>query len=191
MSPAVERPGVLFAVQVLYPLALTGSLTDALIETVRRAPDSMRASEKNAFYTALADLLLQHADQIQYASWEYLAPHEDPLDSYWGWVEGTAADAREEALTGHHDEGRYGFTTVLILADEFGRSAQMMKPLVHMEGEDGVSPDLLDHLLRLPATFDFDSVLSDVVMVRPGAGGFGVMESMLGDERYHHLGPVL
>lgn len=191
MSLREGADAVLFAVQVLYPLALVGPMHAQLIRAVQHAPDRMRAREKNAFYADLADTVLSHAAQLQYASWEYLDPTEDPVPSYWQWVEGTAQDARDEARFLHDDEARYGFVTVLVLADEGGRTHRALEHLVAVEDDEGVAEALLEHLVRLPSTFDFDSVRSDVVMVRPGAGGLGVMETMLGDARYHHLGPVL
>ncbi|MCB9679576.1 MAG: hypothetical protein H6737_31005 [Alphaproteobacteria bacterium] len=184
-------PQVLFAVQVLYPLAMTGSLSEDLVEAVRSAGDWMSPHDKTDWYDGLADALLEQAPHLQFASWEYLDDPEDAMEAYWGWVEGTAEDAEDEAGMPHRDEGHYGFVTVLILAEEGGASAGMLQPLGDIEDEEGVRFDLLEHMLRLLGSLDFGSVTSDVVMVRPGAGGRGVSETRLGDATYHHLGPVL
>ncbi|MEZ4318595.1 MAG: hypothetical protein R3F61_13865 [Myxococcota bacterium] len=187
----MPAPQVLFAVQVLYPLALTGSLTGELIEAVRAAGDWMAPTDKNAWYDAFADLLLQHGPHLQYASWEHLDDPEEAMETYWAWLEGTAEDAEDEARQPYRDEGHYGFVTVLVLAEEGGRSARMIAEHCDVEDEDGVAFDLLEHLVRLLGALDFESVTSDVVMVRPGAGGRGVSETLLGSATYHHLGPVL
>ncbi|MCA9572722.1 MAG: hypothetical protein KC656_33010, partial [Myxococcales bacterium] len=143
------------------------------------------------FYEGLVDELLAVADQLQYASWEYLDDPGEAEDAYWGWLEGTAQDAREEQPWRYPDDASYAFVTVLVLAPARGLTGRLLDELTDIEDEDGVSADLLDHLLRMLPTLDFPSVTSDVVMVRPGRGGWGVMETQLGDGTYHHLGPVL
>ena len=189
----MARQQALFAVQVLYPLALTGSLQLDLLRTVRRGPERMPADAKNAYYDGLADLILKHAAQLQYAGWEFIDDPDEAMEVYWNWIEGTAVDAEEEAAEPYRDEAHYGFITVLVLAEAGGAAAEMLASLTDLgdEGDDeGVRADLLEHLVRLLGALDYETVTSDVVMVRPGAGGRGVTETLLGSDTYQHLGPV-
>lgn len=187
----MARTQALFAVQVLYPLALTGSLQLDLIRTVRRGPERMSAEAKNAYYDGLADLLLRHSAHLQYAAWEFIDDPDEAKEVYWNWLEGTAIDAEDEANEPYRDEAYYGFVTVLILAEAGGSAAEMLASLTDVDDEDGVRSDLLEHLVRLLGALDYGSITSDVVMVRPGAGGRGVAETLLGDDTYQHLGPVI
>jgi hypothetical protein len=191
MAEEARGPQILFVIQVLFPLAQVGELVPEVGNLVLEAPDAMSAAAKASFLDAVGSALLNRIDQLQYVCWDLVDDPDEAVNEYWQWIEGTAADARSEAPWKHGDEAQFGFVTILLLAQEGSSTAQMLLDLDDVDDDQRTSADHVSHMLSALGALDCSGLTSDVVMVRPGDGGYGVMESLLAEDTYHHLQPIL
>ena len=182
---------MLFAMQLLLPTEDATWLPQAW-QVIRDAPKDTHPEELAHTFRRVCEMLEGSLDNVHYGLWEYIAEAEEAESDYHEWCEGTVLDVDEEAEDADDEETAYAFVTMLLLLED-GGAAQSR---IWAESEripDGEEATLQAYrrFLQLIPQLDFATVHSCALFVRPGDGGFGVMESMLREEHYHHLVPVL
>lgn len=191
MAEEPNGPHILYALQVVFPLAQVGDLVPEVGNLLLESGDGMTRPAKAAFLDALTSAIMAQLDHIHYVCWDMITDPDDAVAEYWQWIEGTAADARSETPWKHGDEQQFGFVTILLLVLQGSEAAEMIEAFDDVEDDERCSADHLAQMLSTLPVLDLQGLTSDVVMVRPGDGGYGIMESLLADETYHHLQPVV
>jgi hypothetical protein len=182
---------MLFAMQLLVPrddatwLPLAWSI-------LRDAPQNTHPEELAGTFRALCDLIRAALPDVHYGLWDYIAEAEDAEEEYQQWCEGTAVDIDEELEFQDADETTYAFVTILLLMEDGGAAQSRIWAESERipEGEEATIK-AYGRFLDVIGQLDFATIQSCALFVRPGDGGCGVMESMLREEHYHYLVPVL